>query len=702
MRTVNKYILASSLFAILTVTLFGLYTLERYHDVETRSEGEKLEMCIRTFRELLAHKGTHYSVVDGTLMADNYRINGNFELPDKVQEIFGGVATIFMGDERVSTNVLDTEGKRTVGTRLTGPAYDAVFTQRVPYRGNATILGVPYLTAYDPIRDGDGKVVGVLFAGVKEGDMAARMHNMKWRLKLTLSCVVIVFISFMAVLLRAVTRGEEENENQISFQRTLVDTIPNPIFFKDAECRYIGCNKAFEAYSGLCKSELLGKMPHEIWDGELADCYLQQDLALLDNPGMQSYETTVTYADGTRRDVIFNKATFNDTSGSVMGMVGVLLDITERKRAEDAVAFQNVLLSTEQEASIDGILVVDDNARILSFNRRFVEIMAIPAHLLESRDDGPVLSYVSNRMADTQRFMEKVKYLYEHQQESCQDEILLSDGTVLDRYTVPLLGTDNHYYGRLWSFRDITARKAAVEEKFRLEAQLDRARLMETIMVRLGHDLKTPLTPLFALLPLLGSRISEPGLNKMVEMCIKSAVTIKNLAEKSSVLSSFSSDAEQYHFETIALISVVNKACGDCEEMISQKQIDCQTHIDPALYVQAIPTQLRELFVNLISNAVYFSSVGGVVMISAEAAADAIVISVRDEGAGLAPDHPDKIFDEFFKVDESRHDLNSSGLGLSLCKRIIQNHHGRIWAESPGLGKGTTITCTMHEQSVKL
>ena len=72
---------------------------------------------------------------------------------------------------------------------------------------------------------------------------------------------------------------------------------------------------------------------------------------------------------------------------------------------------------------------------------------------------------------------------------------------------------------------------------------------------------------------------------------------------------------------------------------------------------------------------------------------------MRDEGVGLAPAHLEHVFDEFFKADESRHDLDTPGLGLSICKRIVRNHHGRIWAESPGLGKGTTIRFTINEQS---
>lgn len=701
MKTITRYILASSLVAILIITLFGSFSLKQYQENEVSEEHEKLETCIRTFRELLDHKGTDFRIVDNRLLAGTYPVNGNFELPDKIQEIFGGVATIFMGDERVSTNVLNSEGKRAMGTRLVGPAYDAIFKQGKSYRGPADILGVPYLTAYDPIKNKQGEVIGVLFVGIKESEFLNRLHTLNMHLSMTLAGMATVFITLMIALGRSIHRVEGAHDNQLRFQQTLMDTIPSPIFYKDAACRYLGCNKAFEEYTGFSKAELIGKTSHELWSKELADRYQQQDLALLEHPGIQSYESSVRYADGSLREVIFNKAAFMGTDGTAAGLVGVVLDITERKQAEVALAFQNVLLSAQQEASIDALLVVDENSKILSFNRRFVEIMGIPPGLLESREDKPILEHVTERMADPRKFLEKVKSLYEQRQEFCRDEIVMSDGTTLDRYTVPLLDQDGHYFGRLWSFRDITGHRQAEQEKFRLEAQLSQAHMIENVVVRLGHDLKTPLTPLFVMLSLLKKRLTEPDLIKMIDMCLVNANFINNLADKTRILASLSSSAKPYKLETVSLASIVDLARAECADMICHKQIDCQNRVDPAVVASVAKEQFNMLCVNLISNAVHYSSPKGTIIISALQDVDAVVISVRDEGVGLAPDLLGHIFDEFFKADESRHDIDAPGLGLSICKRIVLNHHGRIWAESPGPGKGTTIKFTINEHKVQ-
>ncbi len=129
-------------------------------------------------------------------------------------------------------------------------------------------------------------------------------------------------------------RAEEAIKQQINFQQTLIDTIPSPIFYKDTENRYLGCNSSFESYLGLCKADIIGKTVYEVAPKDLADIYREADLALFHEPGVQQYETRFQYADGSRHDVLFIKGTFTDLDGKVTGLVGVMLDITKRKRAE--------------------------------------------------------------------------------------------------------------------------------------------------------------------------------------------------------------------------------------------------------------------------------------------------------------------------------------------------------------------------------
>jgi PAS domain S-box-containing protein len=123
--------------------------------------------------------------------------------------------------------------------------------------------------------------------------------------------------------------------SETEFLGQLLEAIPAPVFFKDAEQIYRGCNAAFERFLGKPRQDIVGKSVFEVSPPELAQRYFDQDQALLDNPPMQVYEADVQTGDG-RRTVVFHKATYMDESGGVSGIVGVILDITDRREAEDA------------------------------------------------------------------------------------------------------------------------------------------------------------------------------------------------------------------------------------------------------------------------------------------------------------------------------------------------------------------------------
>ncbi len=167
-----------------------------------------------------------------------------------------------------------------------------------------------------------------------------------------------------------VTERTAELSQQLSFQQQLIEAIPGPVFYKDAQARYLGCNSAFETFIGRAASELIGKGPHDIAPVELADKYLAADRELLDKPGSQIYESLVRYANGDMRDVMFHKATFTRPDGTAAGLVGVMLDITERKRLEDNLR----QAATVFESSAEGVIITTPDGSIIAVNRAFSEI----------------------------------------------------------------------------------------------------------------------------------------------------------------------------------------------------------------------------------------------------------------------------------------------------------------------------------------
>ncbi|MGC9976748.1 MAG: PAS domain S-box protein, partial [Syntrophales bacterium] len=131
-------------------------------------------------------------------------------------------------------------------------------------------------------------------------------------------------------------QAEEKIRESLIFQQHLIDALPAPLFYKDSKGIYLGCNKAFEQFFGTKRETITGKSDYDISPKELADIYREQDMALLQNTGEQIYESSVKDSHGLPHTVIFHKAAFPDVDGSVGGLIGVILDITKRKEAEEA------------------------------------------------------------------------------------------------------------------------------------------------------------------------------------------------------------------------------------------------------------------------------------------------------------------------------------------------------------------------------
>lgn len=145
----------------------------------------------------------------------------------------------------------------------------------------------------------------------------------------------------------------------LHFLEQLVDAIPSPLFFKDVKGRYISVNHAFERYLGMGREEITGKTVFDISPPAMARMYNRADMDLLAKGGNQVYETTVKDAQGAERDVLFHKAVFHQTDGDKGGIVGIMLDITERKQAEQQVARLNRFLTVLSDVNETIVRTVD-------------------------------------------------------------------------------------------------------------------------------------------------------------------------------------------------------------------------------------------------------------------------------------------------------------------------------------------------------
>lgn len=136
---------------------------------------------------------------------------------------------------------------------------------------------------------------------------------------------------------RDIIEQKDRMANQYKFLQTLMDNIPNPIFYKDVNGVYMGCNRALLEAFGRTRDEVIGSTDFELTSRQVAERNKVKDRELVENQQVQRYETQVTFADGLQHDLIVNKAVFHNVKGKVSGFIGVIHDITEMKRAEMAI-----------------------------------------------------------------------------------------------------------------------------------------------------------------------------------------------------------------------------------------------------------------------------------------------------------------------------------------------------------------------------
>ncbi|DAC72588.1 MAG TPA: hypothetical protein DSN98_04440 [Thermoplasmata archaeon] len=216
---------------------------------------------------------------------------------------------------------------------------------------------------------------------------------------------------------------------------------------------------------------------------------------------------------------------------------------------------------------------------------------------------------------------------------------------------------------------------------------------------QLGHDLKNPLGPLINLIPLLEEKETDVSKKEMLTVLHRNADYMKNLVVKTLELAMLNSPNTKFSIEKLDLFKEVSHIIENKKILFDENNVKISNKITQKLSIKADRLRLEELLTNIFENSTKYCQNDCRITIDAEQTDDFVTISIADNGIGMTKEQIERIFDEFYKADSARHDIQNTGLGMSICKRIVEKQGGRIWVESPGPGKGTTVFFALPAES---
>ncbi|MEW6264969.1 MAG: response regulator [Thermodesulfobacteriota bacterium] len=487
---------------------------------------------------------------------------------------------------------------------------------------------------------------------------------------------------------------ETELREQFNFLRVLMDTIPSPIFYKDAEGRYLGCNKAFEEFLGRTREEIIGRTVHEVALENLAAKYHLMDQKVFTQPGVQIYEEVVRHSNGTDRHAIFHKAVIRDRQGEITGLVGVMTDITYRKQTEEALRREKDKARSYLDLAGVIFVALDPDGRVTMINQKGCQI-------LEAREE-EVLNqdWFNNFIPEREREKagEVFKQLLSGRIEisGCYENSVLSRSgkeKLIAWHNAVLKDDEGRIIEVLSSGEDVTLQR-------KLEAQLIQTQKMEAIGTLAGgiaHDFNNVLSAIngYTELALLELSAGHPARTRL-ELVLKAT---KRAADLVNQILTFSRQTELKPRSMIT--TPILKETLKLLRASLPATIEIRTEIKSENgSILADPTQIHQVIMNLCANAGYaMRETGGVLTVVLDEVTsgdrersdlpvlppgDYQMLIVRDTGPGIPTEIIERIFEPFFTTKKSG---EGTGMGLAVVHGIVSGCRGEIKVNSQA-GRG--------------
>jgi len=234
------------------------------------------------------------------------------------------------------------------------------------------------------------------------------------------------------------------------------DTLTKELILNDAFYAFYGTTAEQEGGYRMAGPEYAARFVHP----DDIPRYFQtiENNPLTDRGFLFDMEHRIVRRDGEVRTIIARMRGIADGSGPPK-LYGANQDITGRKEVEETLTWKTAFLEAQVNSSLDGVLVIDSRGKTLLRNRGFVDIWKLPQKIVDEKDEKGQWSHTLSRVVHPEAFKEKVRFLHGNPRETARYEVELTDGTILDTYSCPVLGKDGTYYGRIWTYRDITELK---------------------------------------------------------------------------------------------------------------------------------------------------------------------------------------------------------------------------------------------------
>ncbi|MHB8632784.1 MAG: sensor histidine kinase [Thermoplasmatota archaeon] len=368
---------------------------------------------------------------------------------------------------------------------------------------------------------------------------------------------------------------------------------------------------------------------------------------------------------------------------------------TIREREEQAAA-----LTAALESTTDGLLVVDGQGRFVQCNMKFRTAWLGRA---EGEVETHVLSAVEAWLSHPGPFAAKVAGVHAEPESDSFDVLTRRDGREFEAYSRPQR-IEGKTVGRVWSFRDVTDRRLAEEEQRRMLSQAEEnKRLRELDVMKsdfinsTAHELRTPLTPLRAEMHVLRSRLSEldPKTQRSVYMLDRNLDRLGSLVEQ--VLEGSLMQAGQLGVKKVPvdLARLLLDAVEAFQSAAVERGVRLESDIRSAS-VEGDAARLSQVVNNLINNALRFTPRGGVIRATVDTEPSGVTVKIQDSGLGIPKEKQARLFRPFSQLhDEPGLRSTGTGLGLYICKGIIDLHGGTIGCHSEGEGRGSTFFFTL-------